>query len=46
MLKEKGMKINNIKDVAAFRSKVKPVYEQFKPSIGADVYDQVMKAVH
>ncbi len=45
ILKEKGMKINSIKDVAAFRSKVKPVYEEFKPSIGADMYDQTMKAV-
>ena len=45
VLKEKGMMVNKIKDVAAFRSKVKPVYEQFKTSIGSDVYDPVMKAV-
>jgi TRAP-type transport system periplasmic protein len=41
-----GMQINAIKDPAAFRAKVKPVYDEFKPSIGADLFDGVLKAVH
>ena len=44
-LKGEGMKVNKIKDPAAFRAKVKPVYEKFKKSIGADIFDIVMKSV-
>lgn len=44
-LASKGMQINKIKDPAAFRAKVKPVYDEFKPSIGADIMDQVLAAV-
>ena len=40
-----GMQINPIKDPAAFRAKVKPVYDEFKPSIGAELFDQVLQAV-
>lgn len=41
-----GMKVNKVKDPAAFRAKVKPVYQQFKNSIGADIFDVVLKAVN
>lgn len=41
-----GMKVNKVKDPAAFRAKVKPVYQQFKDSIGADIFDVVLKAVN
>ena len=44
-LREKGMQINDIDDVAAFRAKVGPVYEQFKPTIGADLLDSALNAV-
>ena len=44
-LAAKGMQVNKIKDPAAFRAKVVPVYEEFKPSIGAEIMDQVMNAV-
>ena len=44
-LMEKGMQINDIDDVAAFRAKVGPVYEQFKPTIGADLLDSALNAV-
>lgn len=44
-LKAKGMQVNKVKDPAAFRAKVGPVYEQFKPSIGAEFFDKVMAAV-
>jgi tripartite ATP-independent transporter DctP family solute receptor len=44
VLQEKGMKVNKISDAPAFRSKVTPVYEEFKSAIGADIYGQAMKA--
>ena len=44
-LQSKGMKVNKIKDPAAFRAKVKPVYDDFKKSIGVDIYSLAMKAV-
>jgi tripartite ATP-independent transporter DctP family solute receptor len=44
-LESKGMKVNKVADIAPFRESVKVVYEQFKPSIGPDVMDDVLKAV-
>ncbi|HIJ54877.1 MAG TPA: TRAP transporter substrate-binding protein [Deltaproteobacteria bacterium] len=44
-IKEKGMKVNALKDPAAFREKVKPVYEEFRDSIGSDLLDSVLSAV-
>ncbi|MBW2022510.1 MAG: TRAP transporter substrate-binding protein [Deltaproteobacteria bacterium] len=44
-LQEEGMKINAIKDPNAFREKVKPVYDQFRPSIGSDLLNQVLAEV-
>jgi tripartite ATP-independent transporter DctP family solute receptor len=44
-LKEEGMKVNKVKDPAAFRAKVKSVYEEFRPSIGPELMDKVMSAV-
>ena len=43
-LKTEGMKINKVKDPAAFKAKVKPVYEKFKSSIGDKIYNIAMKA--
>jgi tripartite ATP-independent transporter DctP family solute receptor len=40
-----GMKINKVKDPAAFQTKVKPVYDEFKGSIGEEVFGLAMKAV-
>lgn len=37
VLRGKGMTINNVDDPAAFRKVVAPMYEKFKPSIGADL---------
>jgi len=45
VLEKKGMKINTIADNTAFRSAVKPMYEKFKPSIGADVMNEAMLAI-
>ncbi|TFL19455.1 DctP family TRAP transporter solute-binding subunit [Jannaschia formosa] len=44
-LKAKGMEINDIEDVAAFRAKVGPVYERFEPTIGADLMQAALDAV-
>jgi TRAP-type transport system periplasmic protein len=40
-----GMQINRIKDPAAFRAKVQSVYDEFKPSIGAELFERVLQAV-
>ena len=44
-LKEKGMKVNEVKDPKAFRAKVKPVYEKFRPTIGSELLDRVLAEV-
>lgn len=41
-LKQEGMQVNNVKVPAAFQQKVKPVYEEFRPSIGDEIYNLVM----
>jgi len=41
-LKQEGMQVNNVKASAAFQQKVKPVYEEFRPSIGDEIYNLVM----
>lgn len=45
VLKAAGMEINEVKDAAAFRSRVGNVYEQFKPVIGAELFDKALAAV-
>ena len=44
-LEKKGMKINVVNDLGPFRTAVKPMYEKFKPSIGADLMKDVLAAV-
>jgi len=44
-LEKKGMKVNAVSDITPFRNAVKPVYEKFKGSIGADVMNDVLAAV-
>jgi len=44
-LAAKGMQINKIKDPAAFRAMVAPVYKEFRNSIGPELMDGVLKAV-
>jgi len=44
-LKAKGMQVNNVKDPKAFRAKVKPVYEKFRPTIGSELLDRVLAEV-
>ncbi len=41
----KGMKVNKVADVAPFRASVKPVYDKFKGTIGADLMNDVLAAV-
>jgi TRAP-type C4-dicarboxylate transport system substrate-binding protein len=44
-LESEGMKVNKVADPAAFQAKVKPVYQEFKPSIGEDIFGLAMEAV-
>lgn len=44
-LKGKGMMINTVDDPAAFRAKVGPVYDMFRPQIGSELLDQALEAV-
>lgn len=44
-LKEKGMQVNDVKDKKPFREKVKPVYDEFRASIGEDLFDRVLSQV-
>lgn len=44
-LKDKGMAINDIDDVGAFRAKVGPVYERFAPAIGQELLQTALDAV-
>lgn len=44
-LREKGMEINDIEDVGAFRARVRPVYDQFEPTIGSELLQATLDAV-
>lgn len=44
-LEKAGMKVNRISDFKPFRASVQGVYEQFKPTIGADLMQDVQAAV-
>ena len=44
-LRERGMEVNEVEDVAPFREAVRPVYDSFRDSIGAELMDQVLEAV-
>lgn len=44
-LQAKGMKVNTIADVAAFRTSVAPVYERFRASIGPALMNQALAQV-
>ena len=45
VLADKGMTVNEVADAALFREKVKPVYEKFRPQIGADILDNALAQV-
>jgi len=45
VLEKKGMKVNTVADITPFRNSVKPMYEKFKGSIGADIMKEVLAAV-
>jgi tripartite ATP-independent transporter DctP family solute receptor len=44
-LEKAGMAVNRIPDMTPFRGAVTGVYEQFKPSIGADLLQEALAAV-
>lgn len=45
-LRDDGMEVNEVEDPAAFRSLVTPVYEEFRDSVGADLFDAALEAVN
>ncbi|MFW8566252.1 DctP family TRAP transporter solute-binding subunit [Orrella sp. 11846] len=45
VLADKGMVVNEVASMDQFRDKVKPVYEQFRPQIGADLLDKALTRV-
>jgi tripartite ATP-independent transporter DctP family solute receptor len=45
LLKADGMEVNAIKDPRAFRDRMSDLYTEFRPKIGADVFDAAMEAV-
>lgn len=45
VLKGKGMQVNDVEDPAAFRKAVAPVYDKFRPVIGADLLNAALEQV-
>ena len=45
VLEKKGVKVNVVTDIASFRPLMKPVYDKYRPLIGADLMDQALGAV-
>lgn len=44
-LKKRGMKVNAVQDISAFRGKVKPVYDQFRDRIGDKLMTSILASV-
>lgn len=44
-LEQKGMKINQVNDVAAFRKAVQPIYDKAKKTVGDPLVNQALDAV-
>lgn len=44
-LKEKGMEVNDVASPAAFQDQMQPIYDEYRPKIGAEFMDQWMAAL-
>ena len=44
-LESKGMEVNETSDPAAFRERMRPVYDEYRPKIGEELMDQWMAEV-
>lgn len=44
-LEQKGMKVNQVSDVAAFRKAVQPIYDKAKTAVGEPMMNQALDAV-
>jgi tripartite ATP-independent transporter DctP family solute receptor len=42
ILKAKGMQINEVSDVAAWRDTVKPIYDKFRDVVGKEILEEVL----
>ena len=45
VLEKKGMKVNTVADIAPFRALMKPVYDNFRSTIGTDLMSDALAAV-
>lgn len=45
ILEKRGVKVNVVKDIASFRPLMKPVYDKYRPMIGAEVMDAALATV-
>jgi TRAP-type C4-dicarboxylate transport system substrate-binding protein len=44
-LQKKGMTVNSVGDVAAFRQSVQPIYEKARKTVGDSLMNQALDAV-
>lgn len=44
-LREAGMQVNKVEDIGAFRKAVKPVYDEYRKSIGPELVDKALEQV-
>jgi len=44
VLKDRGMEVNEVSDVASWRDRVTPIYEKFRDVVGSDIMDEVTAA--
>lgn len=42
-MEEAGVQVNEIEDIEAFRTLVKPIYDNYRYSVSADIYGQAME---
>jgi len=45
LMKEKGIQVNEIADPAAFQAKMQPLYDEYRPKIGAELMDRWLDAL-
>jgi tripartite ATP-independent transporter DctP family solute receptor len=44
-MKGRGVKINEVTDMAPFQARVKPIYDEYRSKLGAEFYDEWVKGV-
>jgi TRAP-type C4-dicarboxylate transport system substrate-binding protein len=44
-MKKRGLTVNTVKDIAPFRKRMDPLYQEYRTKIGPDVFDGWLAAV-